>query len=96
MEEARGLVLDASPWFVLTQNGEHIVLTDSTGRVRTFTASGHREKVDGRDVRTKWDHGRLVSETWLGNAKVTENVRRLVLRSFVPRQGRRASLDVSV
>src|SRR5262245_42612160 len=77
MEEARGFVLDAPPSFALTQDGDRIVLTESTGRVRTLIASGRKEKIDGHDVRTKWDNRRLVSETSLGTAKVTETYERL-------------------
>jgi len=68
MDEARGLLLDAPPLFVLT---------DGSGRVRTLTASGRKEKIDGRDVQTKWDNRRLVSETSLGDAKVIEAYERL-------------------
>jgi len=77
MEEARSLLLDAPQSFVLTLNGERIVLTESTGRVRTLVASGRKEKIDGRDVRTKWDNGRLVTETSLASAKVTDTYERL-------------------
>src|SRR6516164_768878 len=77
MDEARGLLLDAPPLFVLTQDRDRIVLTDGSGRVRTLTASGRKEKIDGRDVQTKWDNRRLVSETSLGDAKVIEAYERL-------------------
>jgi hypothetical protein len=78
MEEARSLLLNAPLWFVVKQDGERIVLTDSGGHVRTFNANGRKEKIDGRDVRTKWDKQRLVSEISLGGAKVTETYERLV------------------
>jgi len=77
MGEARGLLLDASPSFVLTQDGDRIVLTDGNGLVRTLTASGRKEKIDGRDVQTRWDNRRLLSETSLGNVKVIEAYERL-------------------
>ena len=77
MREARGLLLDASPSFVLTQDGDRIVLTDGNGLVRTLTASGRKEKIDGRDVQTRWDNRRLLSETSLGNVKVIEAYERL-------------------
>lgn len=55
------------------QDGERIVMTDSSnGRVRTLTANGRKVKVDGRDVQTKWDQNRLVSEVSLRNGKMTE------------------------
>ena len=77
MGDARSLLLDASPSFVLTQDGDRIVLTDGNGRVRTLTASGRKEKIDGRDVQTRWDNRRLLSETSLGNVKVIEAYERL-------------------
>src|SRR5262245_1661530 len=55
IDEARGLVVNAAERFVLAQDGDHIVLTDGDGRVRRLTANGHKEKTDGRDVRTRWD-----------------------------------------
>lgn len=77
MEEARGLVLSAPSSFVVMQDGDRIVLTDSDGRVRTLTANARKEKVNGRDVQTKWDKHRLVSQTSLSNGKVTETYERL-------------------
>jgi hypothetical protein len=76
MEEARGLFLNAPPWFVLTQDGERIVLTDSDGRVRTLTANGQKVRAGARDVRTKWDKHRLVSEISLSDGKLTETYER--------------------
>jgi hypothetical protein len=60
----------------MRQDGERIVLTDSGGRVRTLNANGRKEKIDGRDVRTKWDKQHLVSEISLGSAKVTKTYER--------------------
>lgn len=54
------------------KHGNRIVLTRSDGRVRTPTANGQKEKINGRDVLTKWDGQRLVSETSVGDATVTE------------------------
>lgn len=76
MEEARKLVLNAPSSFTLTQDGDRIVLTESGGHVRTLTANGRTIKVNGRDVRTKWDKHRLVSEISLDGAKVTETYER--------------------
>lgn len=76
MQEARGLILNAPPSFTLTQDGDRIVVTGSDGRVRTLTANGRKEKVNGRDVQTTWDKQRLVSETTVGDAKVTETYER--------------------
>jgi hypothetical protein len=76
MEEARGLILNAPASFTLTQDGDRIVLTGSDGRVRTLTANGRKEKVNGRDAQTTWDKQRLVSEIFVGDAKVTETYER--------------------
>jgi hypothetical protein len=76
MEEARRMVLNAPPSLTLTQDGDRIVLTGSDGRARTLTANSRKEKVNGRDVLTKWDGERLVSETTVGDAKVTETFER--------------------
>jgi hypothetical protein len=76
MEEARGRFLNAPASFTLTQDGDRIVVTGSDGRVRTLTANGRTEKVNGRDVRTTWDKQRLVSEISIGDAKVTDTYER--------------------
>lgn len=76
MEEARRMVLNAPSSLTLTQDGDRIVLTGSDGRARTLTANSRKEKVNGRDVLTKWDGERLVSETMVGDAKVTETFER--------------------
>jgi hypothetical protein len=76
MEEARRMVLNAPQSFTLTQDGDRVALTASGGKVRTLTANGRKEKINGRDVLTKWDGQRLVSETSFGDAKVTETYER--------------------
>lgn len=76
IQEARRMVLNAPISFTLAQDGNRIVLTGGDGRVRTRTANGQKEKVNGRDVLTKWDGPRLVSETTVGDAKVTETFER--------------------
>jgi hypothetical protein len=76
MEEARRMVLTAPPSFTLTQDGDRVILRGSDGRVRTLTATGRKEKINGRDVLTKWDRQRLVSESFLGDTKVTETYER--------------------
>jgi hypothetical protein len=78
MQDARRMVLNAPTSFTLAQDGNRIVLTGSEGRVRTLTANGQKEKVNGRDVVTKWDGHRLVSETTIGDAKVTETFERSI------------------
>jgi hypothetical protein len=76
MQEARSLVVNAPSSFTLTQDGDRIVVTGADGRVRTLNASGRKEKVNGRDVQTRWDKQRLVSETLVGDAKVTDTYER--------------------
>jgi hypothetical protein len=98
MQAMRDLILNAPASFTLTQDGDRIVLTGSDGRVRTLTANGRKEKVNGRDVQTKWDKQRLVSEISVGDAKVTEtyerstNAPQLIVTSKMDMRGH----DVSV
>jgi hypothetical protein len=72
MQEARRMLLDAPTSFTLAQDGNRIVLTGSDGRVRMLTANGQKEKLNGRDLLTKWDGPRLVSETTIGDVRVTD------------------------
>ena len=76
MEQARRMVVNAPSSFTVTQDGDRIVLTGSDGQPRTLTANGRKEKVNGRDVLTKWDGQRLISETTVGDTKVTETYER--------------------
>jgi hypothetical protein len=76
MEEARGLLLNAPASFTLRQDGDRLVLTESDGRVRTFTTNGRKMKVNGRDVQTNWGKHRLVSEISLDGPKITETYER--------------------
>jgi hypothetical protein len=76
IHEARRMVLNAPTSFTLAQDGNRIVLTGGDGRARTLTANGQKERVNGRDVVTKWDGQRLVSETTIGDAKVTDTFER--------------------
>jgi hypothetical protein len=76
-EQARDMFLHRPTSFVVKQDGDRIELTDSDGRVRVLTGNGRKEKVNGRDVRTKWDRGVLVSEISLANAKVIETYARV-------------------
>ena len=85
MEEARGLILNAPASFTLTQDGDRIVLTGSDGRVRTLTANGRKEKVNGRDVQTKWDKQRLVSENLRGRRESYRELRALDQRAAANR-----------
>src|SRR5918999_1021873 len=72
IEEARRVMLDAPSSFTLRQDDDRVVLTNSDGHMRTLVANGRKEKIDGRDVVTKWEQRRLVSEVSFGDAKVTE------------------------
>lgn len=98
MQEARRMVVNAPQSFTLTQTGDRIALVASNGRSRTLTANGRKEKIDGRDVVTKWDGQRLVSETSLGDAKVTEmyerspNAPQLILTTRMDMRGHGVSV----
>jgi hypothetical protein len=72
MNDLREALLRVPAWFTVAQSADRIVVTDDDGRVRTLAVHGRREKVNGRDVRTRWDDNRLVSETSLGNVTVIE------------------------
>ncbi|MPZ18484.1 MAG: hypothetical protein GEV06_11305 [Luteitalea sp.] len=76
MKEAHDLILNAPIHFVLTQDGQKVVLTEPDGHVRALPTNNRPVKVDGRDVRTRWESNRLVSETTVGNAKVIETYER--------------------
>lgn len=76
MEQARRMVVNAPSSFTVTQDGDRIVLTGSEGQPRTLTANGRKQKVNGRDVLTKCDGQRLVSETTVGDAKITDTYER--------------------
>jgi hypothetical protein len=76
-DRARDMFLRRPTSLVVTQDGARIQLTDSDGRVRVLNAGGQKQTVDGRDVRTKWDNGRLVSETSVGSAKLTDTYERI-------------------
>jgi len=98
MEDARAMILDARPSFVLTQDGDRIVITDSSGRIRRLTANGRKEKIDDREVRTRWDNRRLVSEISFGSANVTETYERsagipqLIVTTRMDMHGREVSV----
>ena len=92
------VVVNAPTRFVLTQDDQKVVLTEPEGRVRTLPTNDRKVKVDGRDVRTKWDNNRLVSETTVGDAKVIETyersprARQLIVTARVDMQGRQVSV----
>jgi hypothetical protein len=61
-KQARELFLGPPTSLVVRLDGDRIEMTNGDGRVRALTANGRKEKVDGRDVRTKWDSGRIERE----------------------------------
>jgi hypothetical protein len=75
-EQALNLLLNAPDRFLLTQDDQKVVITESDGHVRTLQTNNHKAKVDGHDVQARWDNNHLVTETGVGNAKVTETYER--------------------
>lgn len=70
-------VLEAPARLTIVQGDGSVSLTDNHGRSQRLTVDNKREKrpVDNRmvEVRTKWDNGGLVNETWLADGmKLTE------------------------
>lgn len=98
LEEAHDLILNAPGRFVLTQDDQEVVLTEPDGRVRRLPTNNRKVKIDGRDVRTKWNNNRLVSETTVGNAKVIETYERspsapqLIVTARIDMHGRQVSV----
>ncbi|MPY89628.1 MAG: hypothetical protein GEU99_17100 [Luteitalea sp.] len=76
MEEMHDLILNAPVHFVLTQDEQKVVLTEPDGHVRTLPTNNRPVTVDGRDVQTRWENNRLVSETTVGNTKIIETYER--------------------
>lgn len=98
LEEVHNLILNAPARFVLTQDDQKIVLTEPDGGVRTLPTNNRKVKIDGRDVRTKWENNRLVSETTVGNVKLVETYERspsapqLILTARMDIHGRQVSI----
>ena len=92
------MILSAPTRFVLTQDDQKVVLTEPDGRVRTLPTNNRKVKVDGRDVQTKWEKNRLVSEITVGDAKVIEtyerspNASQLIVTARVDMRGRQVSV----
>jgi hypothetical protein len=77
MRSRMNYVLEASTKLTIVQADGSVILTDNDGRSLRLTTNNKKENrpVDNRmvDVRTKWDDGRLVNETWLNDGvKLTE------------------------
>lgn len=98
LEDARNLILNAPTRFILGQDGQEVVLIEPDGRVRRLPTNNRRVKINGRDVRTKWDKNRLVSETTVGNAKVIKtyerspSVPRLIVTAKMEMHGEQVSV----
>lgn len=96
--ELEEVVVNAPTRFVVMQDDQKVVLTEPDGRVRTLPTNNRAVKVDGRDVRTKWDNDRLVSEIKVGDAKVVEtyerspNAAQLIVTARVDMQGRQVNI----
>src|SRR5262249_13767944 len=92
------VILRAPTRFVLTQDDQKVVLTEPDGRVRTLPTNNHKVRVDGRDVQTKREKNRLVSEITVGDAKVIEtyerspNASQLIVIARVDMRGRQVSV----
>ena len=92
------VLVDAPARFTLTQDDQKIVLTEADGEVRTLPTNNRKVNVDGRDVRTKWENDRLVSEITVGNARVIEtyerspNATQLIVTARVDVRGQRVSV----
>ena len=48
------------------------MLTEPNGHARELPTNDRTVKIDGQDVRTKWENNRLVSEITMGNTKLFE------------------------
>jgi len=98
MEEILNRLLNAPTRLVVAHDDQKVVLTDAEGHVRTLPTNNHTVKIDGRDVRTKWQNNRLISETKIGDAKLVESYerspdgRQLIVTMGAEMQGERMSV----
>ncbi len=74
--EVQKLILNAPTRFVLTEDDKKVVLTEPDRHAQMLPTNNATVKVDGRDVRTRWESNRLISEIAVGDAKVTETYER--------------------
>lgn len=97
-EQLDEVIRNAPTSFVLAQDDTKVVLTEPDGRVRTLPTNDRKVKVDGRDVKTKWENNRLVSEITVSNAKVIQTYERaprapqLVVTTRIDMRGRQVSV----
>ena len=98
VEETRNLIVNAPTRLVVAQDDQKVVLTDADGHVRTLPTNNRKVQIDGRDVRTKWQNNRLISETTIGDAKLVESYerspdgRQLIVTVGAEMQGERMSV----
>jgi len=76
MEDIRNSFVNAPTCLVVAQGDQKVVLTEPDGHVRTLPTNNRIVKIDGRDVRTRWENNRLVLETATGNNKLVETYER--------------------
>lgn len=92
------VIVNAPTSFILVHDDQRVVLTDQSGRARTLPTNNRKTKVDGRDVRTRWETGRLVSEITVGAAKVVETYERsatapqLIVTAMIEMQGQKLAV----
>jgi hypothetical protein len=70
------VLVNAPTNLVVARDNEKVVLTAADGSVRTLPTNNRKVKVAGRDVQTRWENNRLVSEITVGRAKVVETYER--------------------
>lgn len=75
-EEIRNSMLNAPARLVLAQDDQKVVLTEPGRRVRTLPTNNRAVKIDGRDVRARWEKSCLVTETSMENGKLVETYER--------------------
>lgn len=83
MDDIRNLLLIAPTRLVVAHDDQKVVLTEPDGHSRTLPTNNRVVKIDGRDVRTKWENNRLVSETAIANTKLVETYARPAGRQLI-------------
>jgi hypothetical protein len=76
VEETRNLIVNAPTRLVVAQDDQKVVLTEPNGHVRTLPTNNRKVKIDGRDVQTRWENSRMVSEITIENMKIVETYER--------------------
>jgi hypothetical protein len=98
LELMRGL-MDAPAALLLIQDAERLSITDPEGQVRRVPVEAGVALVNGREVRTRWEGTRLVSETIVSETiTVTDTYERspetnqLIITTSIGMQGRPMSI----